>query len=115
MAKKEACAETLLNDLTKRLSKAKQLREGDILVHFTGDIESEYCLNCSAEGVQLSKERRHGMPLIEVISDAKRIQAILQDERDARMQFLAGGIRVRGDLRYFSDLAMELGILKEPL
>jgi len=29
--------------------------------------------------------------------------------------FLAGGFRVRGDLRYFSDLAMEIGILENPL
>jgi hypothetical protein len=28
---------------------------------------------------------------------------------------MVGGLRIRGDLRYFSDLAVELGILETPL
>jgi hypothetical protein len=52
---------------------------------------------------------------LEVIGDADRIQAILAGEKDGRMQFLAGGFRVRGDLRYLSDIALELGLIKEPL
>ena len=45
----------------------------------------------------------------------KRINAILAGTKDARKEFLAGGFRVRGDLRYLSNVALELGILKEPL
>ena len=53
-------------------------------------------------------------PLIEVFGDRKRIQAIIDGEKDPRAQFLAGGLRVRGDLRYLSDLAVDIGLLDEP-
>ncbi len=36
-------------------------------------------------------------------------------QKDAVREFLAGGLRVRGDLRYLSDLGMELGFLHRPL
>jgi hypothetical protein len=49
------------------------------------------------------------------MGDANTVRAILDGDRDAREQFLAGGLRVQGDLRYLSDLALELGVLKEPL
>ena len=52
---------------------------------------------------------------IQVMGDANTVRAILDGDRDAREQFLAGGLRVQGDLRYLSDLALELGVLKEPL
>ena len=52
---------------------------------------------------------------IEVMGDANTVRAILDGETDTREQFLAGGLRVWGDLRYLSDLALELGVLKEPL
>ena len=54
-------------------------------------------------------------PLIEVIGDAEAVQAVLDRKVNAREQFLAGGIRVRGDLRYLSDVALEMGLLKHPL
>jgi hypothetical protein len=54
-------------------------------------------------------------PTIEIMSSASRIQAALSGDKDPRALFLAGGFRVRGDLAYFSDLAVELGILKEPI
>jgi hypothetical protein len=50
-----------------------------------------------------------------VIGDAGAVQDILDGRVDARERFLAGGIRVRGDLRYLSDLGLELGLLKQPL
>jgi hypothetical protein len=55
------------------------------------------------------------LPLVEVLADAETVRAIIDGEKDAQKQFFSGGIRVRGDLRYFSDLAVELGLLKTPL
>jgi hypothetical protein len=49
-------------------------------------------------------------PTIQIIGDARRILGVLAGQKDARTHFLAGGFRVRGDLRYLSDLAVELGI-----
>ena len=56
-----------------------------------------------------------GAPMFEVIGDAEAVQAVLDGRVDGESQFLAGGIRIRGDLRSFSDLAQELGFLKHPL
>jgi hypothetical protein len=50
-----------------------------------------------------------------VLGDANVVRAIFDGEKDAVKQFLVGGLRVRGDLRHFSDLFLELGILKTPL
>lgn len=34
--------------------------------------------------------------------------------KEGRLQFYAGGIRVRGDLKYLSEIAHEMGFIKEP-
>jgi hypothetical protein len=54
-------------------------------------------------------------PVLEIHADAETVQRILDGEKDAAKQFFAGGIRVRGDLRYLSDVALELGLLEQPL
>ena len=60
------------------------------------------------------RARRAGPPIIEVIGDADRIRRILDGSKDGRLQFFAGGIRVRGDLKYLSELSHEMGFIKEP-
>ena len=55
------------------------------------------------------------VPTLEIMGDARRIAAVISGGKNARKEFLAGGFRVRGNLRYLSDVAMELGILKIPL
>ena len=62
----------------------------------------------------MSRESTAGAPHVEVIGDANRIRAILEGRKEGRLQFYAGGIRVRGDLQYLSDLAYEMGLIKEP-
>jgi hypothetical protein len=47
------------------------------------------------------------------MGDADRIGAILDGSKEGRLQFYAGGICVRGDLHYLSELAYELGLVKE--
>ncbi len=106
---------TYLKTFAKRLDKTKALKKGLILLRLTGADGGEYCLDCSPKGVRIEKKMTHSTPLIEVIGDAKRIRAVLDGKKDGRTQFLAGGIRIRGDLRYLSDLAIELDIIKEPL
>jgi hypothetical protein len=51
---------------------------------------------------------------LEVYGDAERIRGIVEGEKDAVREFLAGGLRVRGDLRYLSELGLELGFLRRP-
>jgi hypothetical protein len=50
-----------------------------------------------------------------VIGDPTRLQAILRGKKDARRQFFAGGIRIRGDMHYLSEVGMRLGFLKTPI
>jgi hypothetical protein len=105
---------TFLGPVAERLKDIETLREGTIALHFH-DGGSAY-LHCTRGAVQIVEGAPAGhSPLIEVFGDQKRIQAILEGEKDARTQFLAGGLRLRGDLGYFSELAVEMGILQEPL
>ena len=62
--------------------------------------------------IQTSSVRKS---LFEVWGDANVVRAIIDGENNAMRQFLAGGLRIRGDLRFFSSIAVELGVLKKPL
>jgi SCP-2 sterol transfer family len=107
-----------LRRLAQRLRESKSLRQGDIVFRLAGSAAGNYCLECSESEVRVAESAAAGadrQPLIEVMGDAETIRAIIDGEKDATKQFLVGGIRVRGDLRYLSDLALELGLLKAPL
>jgi hypothetical protein len=117
-SKAQVTLEDSLQYVSEKLAQSKSLRTGDILLTLSGSGAGSYVIECREAGasvVKSSGQRTGAAPLIEVIGDAKSIHAILAGRKDAREQFLAGGFRVRGDLRYLSDLALELGILKEPL
>ena len=107
-----------LGRLAQKLRDSASMRPGDIVLRLSGPAGGSYGLECSerdinvVESPAVGAERR---PLIEVMGPADVIRAIIDGEEDARRRFIAGGIRVRGDLRYLSDLALELGLLKEPL
>ena len=75
----------------------------------------DLCLRVGETGVRVESGGDYGEPLLEVRGDPRRIQAILRGEKDARKQFFAGGIRVRGDMHYLSELGMRLGFLKTPI
>ena len=113
-SQKSQPVETVLANVAKRLGAAKAVRGGHIVLHLKGAGGGVYHLDCSAGPPKVVKGTPRAAPIIEVIGDAKRILAIVEGKKDGRRQFLAGGIRVRGDLRYLSDLALELGIIKEP-
>jgi len=52
---------------------------------------------------------------VEVIGSSAKVRALISGDRDPVKVFLSGGVRLRGDLRYASDLALELGLIEEPL
>lgn len=110
--------EECLGRVSERLAKSKAMKLGDIVFRLAGEGGGNFVVECSEKGVRVAESAAAGAdraPLLEVIGDAKRIHAILAGEKDAREQFLAGGFRVRGDLRYLSDVAVDLGFIKEPL
>jgi hydrogenase maturation factor HypE len=105
-----------LGTLAVRLADARTTRVGNIVLRLSGKGGGTYRLACGHQEVRVAETVDvDAPPLIEVIGDAEAVRAILNGKVDARKQFLAGGIRVRGDLQYLSDLALELGLLKEPL
>ena len=106
---------TVLEGVGKKISKSGRLRAGTIVFRLSGDSGGDFCLSCTAGSAELIEGAAKGPHTIEVMGPASRIRAILERKKDARKQFLAGGIRIRGDIRYLSDLAMELGIIDEPI
>jgi SCP-2 sterol transfer family protein len=104
-----------LHHFAKRLSATKTLRDGHIILRMTGESGGDYCLRCEGGRATLSQDVPSGNHHVELIGDAKQVLSVLEGKKDARAHFLAGGFRVKGDIRYISDLAMELGILKQPI
>ena len=106
-----------LTGLAARLQSSRRLRRGNVVLRLAGAEAGEYSLECTEDGVRINEGPigSDTPPLLEVFGDSNTIRAIIDGEKDAVRQFYAGGIRIRGDLRYFSDVAVELGILKEPL
>lgn len=107
-----------LDGLAARLKDSRRVRKGNVLLRLGGPEAGDYVLECTDGGVRINEGAGAGIdssPVLEVMGDSNTIRAIIDGEKDAVRQFYAGGIRIRGDLRYFSDLALELGILKQPL
>ena len=107
--------EDSLNSFAVRVNKSKVLIRQPMVFKLSGTGGGDYCVDWSSGAARVSKGSPSGRPLVELIGDARRIIAVLEGRKDARKQFLAGGFRVRGDLRYISELAVDLGIVKEPL
>lgn len=113
---KTGSVEAALRQVANRLADCRALRSSSIVVRASGPGGGDFSFDCAVRSARLKKGMPSQFPpTIEIIGDARRIQAVLAGRKDARTQFLAGAFRVRGDLHYFSDLAVELGILKEPL
>jgi len=108
----------VLNRVTERFARTRSMKPGHIVFRLEGTDGGSYVLECTKGECRILETAAAGIetvPLIEVIGDGARIKAILSGEKDAVQQFFAGGFRVRGDIRYLSDVALELGLIKEPL
>lgn len=109
---------TALKGLAKKIDETGKARAGHVVFTLSGDAGGVYCLECDGRQTALS---RSAVPsgdratLVEVIGDADVVADILAGKKDAVKTFFAGGLRIRGDIRYLSDMAVELGILKDPL
>jgi hydrogenase maturation factor HypE len=106
-----------LEAIASKAAKSKTTRPGEVVLRLSGKGGGTFTVSADRRGkVQVAETADvAGQPLFEVIGDAEAVQAILDGKVDARKQFLAGGIRIRGDLQHASDLAVELGLLKYPL
>jgi hypothetical protein len=109
--------ETALESIAPRVQRARARRTGDIAFRLAGASgKAGKVLAVGSDGVEVvDAAGRTGTPLVEVLGDPEAVRAVLSGEVEGRKRFLAGGLRVRGDLRYLSDLATELGLLAKPL
>ena len=98
-----------------QLHRDRVLKPGTIVFRASAADTDGFALRGTETSVHVESGGDHSEPLLEVIGDPRRIQSILRGTKDARIQFFAGGIRVRGDIQYLSDLGMKLGNLKKPI
>jgi hypothetical protein len=104
----------VMGDVSALLERSSNARDGTITLRFIDEDTSSVSLHLSAGKARLEKDPVGDSPHVEIIGDARRLVAILGRKKEGRAQFFAGGLRVRGDLRYLSALAYELGMISEP-
>ncbi len=116
--RKNKSLEDALERLRERIDATPRAKPGEVALHLSGKQAGEYRIGLGMGKATVSRmagsaaDRR---PTLEVWGDADTIRAILDGEKDPLKQFLVGGMRVRGDLRYLSEMGVELGILDKPL
>ncbi len=115
-APRAAELDAVLQGLAKKLSGCRALRKGLLVVRAVGRNAACYCLDCSPGQARVLKNAPPTTPpLIEMIGDPLQMAGVLGGTKDAQKRFFAGGFRIRGNIRYASDLGIELGILKQPI
>lgn len=104
-----------VEDIGRRLHRDRLLQIGAIVFRVADGDGPSFALRATENGVQVESGGDYTDVRLEVMGDPRRIESIVRGRKDARMQFFAGGIRVRGDMHYLSQLGMELGFLKTPI
>src|SRR5262245_18058393 len=101
-----------LATLAKRVHQAKATRPGSIVFHAAGAGSGPYRVQTGQGRTRVlpfGGATDEKQPLIELAGEAATLRAILDGKKDALKVFMGGGLRVRGDLAYLSELALELG------
>jgi hypothetical protein len=107
-----------VSEAAGKLHGDRLLREGSIVLRTDGEAAGGVVVRAGRRGFKVVPHEGSedgDQPLLEVIGDPRRLAAIVRGEKDARKQFLAGGIRVRGDMGYLSELGTQLGFLDRPI
>jgi hypothetical protein len=107
----------LMKKVADRLGKSKSVRKGLIVLRLRGTSTGDFCFDCALGKVKLLDRApvETDPPLIEVIGQDGAIQEILESRADPVSLFYRGRFCVRGDLQYLSSLALEFGLIKQPL
>ncbi|MFE7630129.1 hypothetical protein [Kocuria sp. NPDC057446] len=105
----------VLVGLAERLAGCASLRPGSIGVVMLGEDGGDYQVECQAGSARIATAGTPRVHQFEILGRPDKVRALLSGEHDAVTLFLSGGIRLRGDLRYVSDLARELGIIEKSL
>lgn len=113
----EADVRPALQALAERLRKSKgtRVRKGQVILRLGAGENVHLDSDETSVSVRDGMPKRADGPRAELIGNGRVLKAILEGKNDPRARFLAGGFRVRGDLRYLSEVAMELGLLDRPI
>ena len=105
--------EPLLRDLVARMNRAtKSGEKHSIRIQLLGERSGVWGIETVKGEVQLSRGAGPSNPTLEVIAKPAVIRAILDGKKDGRAAFLAGGIRVRGDIAAAERLSAAMGTHK---
>lgn len=102
--------EDALQSLAKRMREhPAPLGSHHIRLQLVGSGGGVWSLRTSSEGTSLVAGEGDGDHTVEVIAEAEAIKPVLDGAVDGRAAFLAGGIRVRGDVIAIEQLSAALG------
>ena len=105
--------ELSLTAVSRKLSDSTQLKPGSILIRFT-DSGEENSIEMTGREARVIRAAPATAPLVEVSGPSKVLKAIMDGRKEASRAFLAGGIRVQGDVPYLEALLKEIGLLQCP-
>jgi putative sterol carrier protein len=103
--------ESSLTAVSRKLSDSAQLKPGSILIRFT-DSGEEYSVETTGREARVIRAAPATAPLVEVHGSSTVLKAIADGRKDAARAFLAGGIRVQGDVPYLEALLKDIGLLQ---
>jgi putative sterol carrier protein len=107
-----AAIESSLNAFSSRLTGSQaQFKRGSILIRFT-DTGEEYSIAMTSREARMTNSAPPAVPLVEVSGPSRVLLAIMDGTQEPRRAFMAGGIRVQGDLPYLEALLKESGLLE---
>jgi putative sterol carrier protein len=103
--------ESSLSELSRTLSDSAHLKHGSILIRFT-DSGDEYSIETTGREARMIRAAPATAPLVEVAGSSRALKAIMDGRKEASRAFLAGGIRVQGDVPYLEALLKDIGLLQ---
>lgn len=101
--------EKTLEAFANRLRQAEAWRGGAIRLQLTGAEGGSWCIEGGRPDVRLVRGTGSEEPVAVVMGEASALRAVLEGKKEGRAAFLAGGIRVRGDISYLQKISAELG------
>jgi hypothetical protein len=103
--------ESSLTAASRKLSDSAQLKHGSILIRFT-DSGEDYSIETTGREARMIRAAPASAPLVEVYGSSTILKAIMDGRKEASRAFLAGDIRVQGDVPYLESLLKEIGLLQ---
>ncbi len=110
--RKLSLGEAVVNT-AKKLARTKARSPGAIQFELSGRQGGAFEINVDRRlRVTCRKGPSRRKPRIRIVGSDKNVRMVLEGKRDARKAFFAGGLQVRGDIRYLERLLEDLKLMK---